>query len=194
MISRASSGPPRRIPASIRWPTSSAPFAGRRSRVAGHDSQAIFEAATGACGGKRLMVWRLPPRKGVSYMEMSDRHYRSAEQDEYRKRCWSSRRRMRNTFSRRSTRRPQEPRIYIVVGRHLAGRRHGGSSAPNIRALHQCLRRRAELIDLPGLRSRAASPSPTRSRPSRSTGRSRWCATIFCYQNLPVTVSAWVPG
>ena len=36
--------------------------------------------------------------------------------------------------------------------------------------------------------ARAASRSPTRSRPSRFIGRSRWCATISAIRILPVTV------
>ncbi|HUA52149.1 MAG TPA: thiamine pyrophosphate-dependent enzyme, partial [Candidatus Sulfotelmatobacter sp.] len=55
--------------------------------VAGHDSQALFEAVSGATGGKPLMVVAKTTKgKGVSYMEnVPIWHYRSPSKEEYRK-------------------------------------------------------------------------------------------------------------
>jgi transketolase len=54
--------------------------------VPGHDSRAIFEAVTGAAGGKPLMVVAKTTKgKGISYMEnVPIWHYRSPNKDEYR--------------------------------------------------------------------------------------------------------------
>jgi len=55
--------------------------------VAGHDSQALFEAVSGATGGKPLMVVAKTTKgKGVSYMEnVPIWHYRSPSKEEYRR-------------------------------------------------------------------------------------------------------------
>jgi transketolase len=55
--------------------------------VPGHDSRAIFEAVTGAHGGKPLMVVAKTTKgKGVSYMEnVPIWHYRSPNKDEYQR-------------------------------------------------------------------------------------------------------------
>jgi transketolase len=55
--------------------------------VQGHDSRAIFEAVTGAKGGKPLMVVAKTTKgKGISYMEnVPIWHYRSPNKDEYQK-------------------------------------------------------------------------------------------------------------
>ena len=55
--------------------------------VQGHDSGALFEAVTGAKGGKPLMiVAKTTKGKGVSYMEnVPIWHYRSPNKDEYKK-------------------------------------------------------------------------------------------------------------
>jgi transketolase len=55
--------------------------------VPGHDSAALFEAVSGAKGGKPLMiVAKTTKGKGVSYMEnVPIWHYRSPNKDEYKK-------------------------------------------------------------------------------------------------------------
>jgi transketolase len=62
-------------------------FGWETAEVAGHDSQAIFEAVTGRTGKTPLMVVAKTTKgKGVSYMEnVPIWHYRSPNKDEYRR-------------------------------------------------------------------------------------------------------------
>ena len=181
--------PRRRTPRSTRWWRSSRRSAGnargRRPRSRGdipgrHQPQ----------GDKPFMSSARPQRARASATgERADLALPLAQQDRIRAgldRAGAGRV-MRNTFSEALYRRPHQPRGLRRRRRHLAGRQHGQVQQRSIRALHQRRRRRAEHdrhLRRPcpqGL----ASPSPIPSPPSRSTGRSRWCATISATRTCP---------
>ena len=152
--------------------------------VDGHDEAAMFEAALQRARreDRVLVVCRTVKGKGVSYMEnVPIWHYRSPNNEEYTQALAElERRAMRNRFADTFYELGKtDPRLCIVVAdispAGTIAKFRERVSGP----LRQHRRRRAD-HDRHGRRHGAARPaalSPTRSRPSRSIGRSKWCAT-----------------
>ena len=163
--------------------------------VDGHDEEAMHEAVMSRRGG-RPMLRGLPHRQGQGHLLHGERRRsgiiaRPTRKNISRASRNSRKRRYEKSICRHVLRTGQSRSAALRRRRrYFAGRLDRkipqGISAP----LRQYRRFRADhdRHDRRHGAARAASRSPTRSRPSRSIVRSRWCATIFVIRTLPVTI------